>query len=43
MVDINTLVLPGSDIEIVDAYDINDREKLQEWVCYPTATNVVFC
>ena len=28
MVDINTLVLPGSDIEIVDAYDINDRGEI---------------
>jgi probable HAF family extracellular repeat protein len=28
MVDINTLVLPGSDIEVVDAYDINDRGEI---------------
>ena len=28
MVDINTLVLPGSDIEVVDAFDINDRGEV---------------
>jgi hypothetical protein len=28
MVDINTLVLPGSDLEIVDLFDINDRGEI---------------
>jgi hypothetical protein len=28
MVDINTLVLPGSDIEVVDATYINDRGEI---------------
>jgi probable HAF family extracellular repeat protein len=28
MVDINTLVLPGSDIEVVDAFDINERGEI---------------
>ena len=28
MVDINTLVLPGSDIEVVDAFTINDRGEI---------------
>jgi len=28
MVDINILVLPGSDIEVVDAFDINDRGEI---------------
>lgn len=28
MVDLNTLVLPGSDLEVVDAYDINDRGEI---------------
>jgi probable HAF family extracellular repeat protein len=28
MVDINTLVLPGSDLEVIDAYDINDRGEI---------------
>jgi probable HAF family extracellular repeat protein len=28
MVDINTLVVPGSDLEIVDAYDINERGEI---------------
>jgi hypothetical protein len=28
MVDINTLVLPGADIEVIDAYDINDRGEI---------------
>jgi probable HAF family extracellular repeat protein len=28
MVDINTLVLHGSEIEVVDAYDINDRGEI---------------
>ena len=28
MVDINTLVLPGSDIEVVDAFQINDRGEI---------------
>jgi probable HAF family extracellular repeat protein len=28
MVDVNTLVLPGSDIEVVDAFQINDRGEI---------------
>jgi hypothetical protein len=28
MVDINSLVLPGSDLEVVDANDINDRGEI---------------
>jgi hypothetical protein len=28
MVDVNTLVLPGSDIEVVDAYQINERGEI---------------
>jgi probable HAF family extracellular repeat protein len=28
IVDVNTLVLPGSDIEVTDAFDINDRGEI---------------
>ena len=28
MVDINTLALPGSDLEVVDAFDINERGEI---------------